>query len=257
MTKYIVNQQGKDISEEDIDALKQSYNKAQENSGVLSLKQLDCVVGGLKGKIVIRPVGKKDLDAEVYFKELWHQSSDVKSGRSYSSVYEETILNIYTACFDMYSYSFLQFEGTKHPFICEVIDSEGKINKTFAVYFDVCKGRLEDREDTEKCLQIFYSADLFDGKEKGFPVDELGTAHMTIDEFKENLPEVYKAICEKAIGTQSPYLAHTYLDMNLARKLNSDPDFHDLKELSALLELFGKKLADDSSANSFLLPTEQ
>lgn len=40
-------QLGKEITEEELDTLKQSYNKAQESSGTLTLQQLDDVAGGI------------------------------------------------------------------------------------------------------------------------------------------------------------------------------------------------------------------
>ena len=46
LIKYF-KQRGKNITEEDIDVLKQSYDKVQENSNSLTIQQLDKVVGGV------------------------------------------------------------------------------------------------------------------------------------------------------------------------------------------------------------------
>lgn len=48
--KELVNyfaQRGQSITEDEIEKLKKSYEQAEENSGALSLKQLDDVAGGI------------------------------------------------------------------------------------------------------------------------------------------------------------------------------------------------------------------
>lgn len=72
-------QLGKEITEEELYALKQSYEQAQESNGALTLEQLDDVAGGLIGTITGYCIGRIFRRSE--YKKMNELCDNIENGK--------------------------------------------------------------------------------------------------------------------------------------------------------------------------------